>query len=161
MIYFIKKYKVNVKLKKYRFIYCMFKKIFLIFCGCVWSNYIRYKKIIESQYIFKIKVSICSFIYIKSIMSAMYNILDICKISMDRKVFFKKNSGNKYTVLRSPFVFKKSREQLIIETNYFEIHVNFGIRISLIIEFIELLLYFIIYKLDFLKILIKKKIISR
>ena len=114
------------------------------------------KKKLKVNFVFFFKISVPDFRVLKS---ALVNYFDVFK-QLDLAIKFQFNIvkvvKKYYTVLRSPFVYKKSKEQFIIENVKSFFFFNFGEVNFFSVNFLCWFLKHFIYLSSSVKVLIKK-----
>jgi hypothetical protein len=112
-----------------------------VFLSFILYSYISYKIKVGFLYSFNLKLTVSNIIFLNVILATLYSGLNqIFKISFNVCIntFHKKHKL--YTVLRSPFIFKKTREQFIITTNKATIFFNVNTDSNLLVEYLVYLL---------------------
>jgi hypothetical protein len=92
--------------------------------------------------IFHLKVNVASATFLNVILARLYNSFSgLLKIGFDIKTNTYNKNQKDYTVLRSPFVHKKTREQLLIMTTTATIFISINIHSIILVEYLIFLLY--------------------
>ena len=157
MLFFIKKKECVLKI--YRVIFG-FLSIFLgRYLKSLFDIYISYKKYRVFSYKFGIKLLVPSNFFLNTAWLSLYNVFyGFLKLERSGKAgtIVKNNKG--FTVLRSPFVNKKSREQLVREVHSLWSSFSVDICYPMIVEYVEFLLKSYVHTTAGLKLLrIKRK----
>jgi ABC-type uncharacterized transport system permease subunit len=116
-----------------------------------------YKKKIHIYVAFCLKVLVSDTIFFNRAIITLYAWFKALGLNFFFTKSYVKKKKNYYTVLRSPFVNKKSREQLGVDVSICETTLKIGFINIIIIEFVQFLLLRINRGL-FLKVAIKKRL---
>lgn len=138
--FFIDKQKYCVQL-------CMLLYSFLsskssVFISSLLSFKSQYRLSAMFLYSFNLKLSVPSVIFLNIVLAKLYSSCNnIFKTGFKMQINTYKRKPKAYTVLRSPFVYKKSREQLLITTNNVSIFFYINTKCILLVEYLEFLLW--------------------
>jgi len=126
------------KIKKfldYSLLYINIKQVFLFYIGLIFLKF--FKKKLSPLYVFLFEIIVPDFMIFNRVLFKLFGLLK----TIDLKIKFTFNSVNKfrkyYIVLRSPFVYKKSREQFIIEKIKGFFFFNIGHKNTFSVKYLE------------------------
>jgi len=139
--------------------YSFLKKVGLYFFTNVLYDSKRFTRLICLQYILRIKLSVPVSNFLNRMNILIHQVLSVCKNINVMFGVIQKQTRN-YTLLRSPFVYKKSREQLASDIITREIIINFGIYSPGFVEYLENVFNLYFKNESFFKLVIKKELIS-
>jgi hypothetical protein len=136
--YFLKKKKINSSIikNKIEFLYCLLLKKTLQFFLTQEIKYAIYRRI-DPKWSYNLQLNIPDKTLFNLVIFYCYNILNSLKIVKNLNFFNAGLRQTRYTVLRSPFVHKESREQYCFKYYKGKIKCNLFITNYLINDFIR------------------------
>jgi ribosomal protein S10 len=149
---------LHLKNKKVSSVAChILKKESLVFYIAMLAGYYARKKQRYFYTIFCLKIFVSDIIFLNRVITLIYNSVKAFSTTITFTSSYIKKKKKNYTVLRSPFVHKTSREQLGVDESVAEVNIKIGTKTIIIINFVQHLLM----RLNtcfFSKILLKKKL---
>jgi len=140
-------------------VYSFLRKRFINCLSFVFFIVSVYKKNLTPYIIIYIKTNVPSISYLNTGLV----LLKLCSRFIKKKLGATFNTVKKvnknFTLLRSPFVDKKSREQIVFHNNSSVVTFQIGVNKLIIINYVEYIIKKWFFKISFLKLLIKKKLI--
>jgi len=139
------------------FFYIKLKKLlFIIIHLCVFNIFFKKKILPLYLYIFEIKLP--NFILFNSIILKVYELFKSIDFHIYFQLNFVKKINKKLTILRAPFVYKKTKEQFVFEKFKGYIFIYIGIKNIFIIEYLDFFFKALVGFSKVFKVLLKKLI---
>jgi hypothetical protein len=139
------------------FFYVEVKKVlFIIIYLSIFNIFLKKKILPLYLYIFEIKLP--NFILFNNIILKVYELLRSIDFSINFQLNFIKKKTKKITILRSPFVYKKTKEQFVFEKFKGYVFMYVGIKNIFIIEYLDFFFKSLLGFSNIFKVLLKKLI---
>ena len=137
LLFLLKKIKKIKKILSFYLFYTQIKSSLLYIIGLYSLSRVVIKKIIPFYlYIFKIKLS--NSLLLNTTIFEIFEFLKAVNLNLYCQWSFIKSWKEKYTVLRSPFVYKKTKEQFCFENYISSFFFQLGIINVIFIEYLDL-----------------------